>query len=361
MEHFTRRARGGDRSEVLPQADAQVHHRGRGRRAGRRVDAGPATATATATRVYLALLAVQILFASLGVAAKIALRQVPPPALVVIRLCFGAAVFLGLWAARGRERVARADLARIALYAVFGLIANQLLFIEGLSRTTATNAVVIGASIPVFTVGVAVVLGRERVTVWKLAGLAVALAGALAITGAARFEAGGGRMMLGNLLVLANSLSYAIYLVLTRSVLTRYRALTVIAFTFLFGALGSLPFGAAPLARSAAALSPRTWAAIAYIVVFPTVGTYLLNAWALARAPSSLVSIFIYLQPLVGVLLAALVLDERPQVMTAVAGAAIFAGIALVVVDARRAQARRDRLTLSAPRQTGGPPPGAGG
>ncbi|RDJ94220.1 hypothetical protein B4Q13_16160, partial [Lacticaseibacillus rhamnosus] len=48
---------------------------------------------------------------------------------------------------------------------------RPLLFIEGLKRTTATNAVVLGASIPVFTVAVALLLGRERATLTKLLGL----------------------------------------------------------------------------------------------------------------------------------------------------------------------------------------------
>jgi drug/metabolite transporter (DMT)-like permease len=234
--------------------------------------------------------------------------------------------------------VARRDLPELFAYAFFGVIVNQLLFIQGLQRTTATNAVVIGATIPVFTVGVAVALKREAATLPKLFGLAVACAGALVIVGAGRFESGGGRL-LGNLLIVLNSLSFSIYLVISRRLLGRYRPLTVVAWTFLFGALGVLPFGGAQLWALAPAVSARGWAALAYIVLFPTVGTYALNMFALTRAPASLVAVYIYMQPAMGALMAAAALDERPSPSTFIGGALIAVGIWLVNREARRARA----------------------
>src|SRR3954447_9649717 len=148
------------------------------------------------------------MFASLAVVAKIALREVGPFGLIAFRTPAAALILL---AARALlppwERVAARDVTRVAVHAFFGIFLNQLLFIAGLARTTATNAVVIGATIPVFTVGVAVVLRRERATRAKLLGLAVAFAGALVIVGGARFDAGG-RLFLGNLLIMLNSLSF---------------------------------------------------------------------------------------------------------------------------------------------------------
>ena len=287
------------------------------------------------TTVYVALVLVQIWFASFSVVAKLALREIGPRGLIVVRVVLATLVFLLAWAARGRERVALRDLARIAVYAVFGIVLNQLLFIEGLKRTTATNAVVLGASIPVFTVAVALVLGRERATLTKLLGLSLALIGALTVTGWSHFQ-GSSTMLTGNLLVLCNSLSYSIYLVISREILARYRALTVIAFTFLIGTLGILPFGLGEFLRDAPHLRPGTWVALGYIVAFPSVGTYLLNTYALARVEASLVAIYIYLQPVLGAVLALSVLDERPTLGTVLGCGLIFGGIWLVGQDARR-------------------------
>jgi drug/metabolite transporter (DMT)-like permease len=293
--------------------------------------------------VHLALVAVQLMFASLSVVAKIALRELTPFGLICARVSAATLVLVVVAAilrARGARRVEARDLPEIALCAFFGITANMLLFIAGLARTTATNAVVIGATIPVFTVGVAVALRKEAATLPKVSGLAVACIGAMAIVGAGRFESGGGRLA-GNLLVVANSLSFSIYLVISRRLLTKYAPMTVVAWTFVFGMMGILPFGAHDLAMAAPHLSHRAWLCILYIVLFPTVGTYFLNMFALKRVPASLVAIYIYVQPIVGALLGAAVLGERPSPSTFYGGALIGCGIWLVTRDARRMRSAR--------------------
>ncbi|HEX6836780.1 MAG TPA: DMT family transporter [Polyangia bacterium] len=293
--------------------------------------------------VHAALIAVQLMFASLSIAGKMALRELSPFGLICAR---ATAATLILVAARALlhkgERVERRDLPELAAYAFFGITANMLLFIAGLARTTATNAVVIGATIPVFTVGVAVALRKEAATLAKVIGLAVACVGAMVIVGAGRFEAGGGRL-LGNLLIVGNSLSFSIYLVISRRLLAKYSPMTVVAWTFVFGALGILPFGAPSLVATAPHLSQKAWLCVAYIVLFPTVGTYFLNMFALQKAPASLVAIYIYVQPVVGALMAAAMLGERPSPSTFVGGALIGAGIWLVTREARRMRALQAR------------------
>lgn len=306
--------------------------------------------------VHLALIAVQLMFASLSIVGKIALRELSPFALICARVTAATVILVAARALLNKgERVAARDLPELVAYAFFGITANMLLFIAGLARTTATNAIVIGATIPVFTVGVAVALRKEAATPAKLLGLGVALLGAMAIVGAGRFghsslvgpsaivdEAGGGHLV-GNLLVVANSISFSIYLVISRRLLTKYSPMTVVAWTFVFGALGILPFGAPSLVAAAPHLSVKAWLCVAYIVLFPTVGTYFLNMFALQKAPASLVAIYIYVQPVVGALMAAAMLHERPSPSTFVGGALIGAGIWLVTREARRRRAQQAR------------------
>jgi drug/metabolite transporter (DMT)-like permease len=192
--------------------------------------------------------------------------------------------------------------------------------------------------VPVLTVAVAVLLRRERVTAWKLGGLAVALAGALVVTGAWRFRDDSARVLTGNLLIVGNTLCFAAYLVVSRDVLARVEPVTAIAFTFLFGALLLIPLGARDAVSAAPHLHARTWLAVAYVLAFPTVGTYLLTAWSLARAPSSLVAIYVYVQPIIGALLAALLLNERPSITVLLGAPLIFTGIWLAGRDAARAR-----------------------
>jgi drug/metabolite transporter (DMT)-like permease len=283
--------------------------------------------------VVSALVAVQVMFASNAVVGKIALREVSPLGLVAFRVVVAALVLTAIRSASRWERIPLGELPALMAYAFLGIAANQLLFMEGLKRSTATNAVVIGTTIPVFTVAVALALRQETATPTKLIGLTVALLGALGVVGAARFESAA--RLTGNLLLVANSLCYAIYLVISRRLLLRYRTATVMANVFALAIPMILPFAGAPL-RAAAGWSTVAWAAMSWVAIGPTVLAYFLNGYALRRTSASEVAVFIYVQPLVGAVLAAVALGERATTMTYVGAVFIAAGIWLVTQERAR-------------------------
>jgi drug/metabolite transporter (DMT)-like permease len=95
--------------------------------------------------------------------------------------------------------------------------------------------------------------------------------------------------------------------------------------------IGVLPFGATSLARSGAlsTMPPSAWAAVAFIILVPTVGSYWLNAWALKRSAPSVVATYVYLQPLLTGLLAVLLQGEPIDPRAIPSAALIFVGVAL--------------------------------
>jgi len=140
----------------------------------------------------------------------------------------------------------------------------------------------------------------------------------------------------GNLLALANVVAFSAYLVISRDLVQRYDPLTVTTWVFVFGAMGILPWGLPALLAEHGAVSGAAWAALAWIVVFPTVGAYYLNAWALKRVESSVVAIYVYLQPIGTALLAGPVLGERLSPRLLPAAGLIFAGVTVSVWAERR-------------------------
>jgi drug/metabolite transporter (DMT)-like permease len=80
---------------------------------------------------------------------------------------------------------------------------------------------------------------------------------------------------------------------------------------------------------------------VSYIVVGPTVLAYYLNVYALNQVESSVVSVFVYLQPVLTAVLATWLLHERPSARLLPAGLLIFAGVSVTVWAGRRARARR--------------------
>lgn len=278
------------------------------------------------------------MFASLAIAGRYVLPYVPAGVLVCVRV-FGAAAALGLInaAIRGRWVRDRGDLLRIAVLGWLGISANQTLFLFGLQRTTAINATILVTTVPVFTVLGSVLTRREPPSPLKFAGIAVAGAGAVYLIGPDRISLAPDAA-LGNALIVLGMVCYAAYFIYSKAVLVRYGSLTVSFYAMLFAAAGVLPFGLVSASGLAwAAIPGRAWAWVAYIVLFPTLLSYLINLWALRRVSSNLVAVYTYLQPLVAAAVAPLVLaGERVTSRTAVGGAAVFLGLGLVIVAERR-------------------------
>jgi drug/metabolite transporter (DMT)-like permease len=290
---------------------------------------------------------VSLLFGANYVVAKFALREVTPSALVVVR-AWGTAAILFAASLLHRPTRARAPLrpwefGQLFLYSLLGVTINQLCFLAGLDRSTATNASIMLVSIPVLTHAFAVLLGRERPSVAAGTGIALGLAGALLLIvprGGVDF---GSRTTIGNLLLLTGGCSYGLYLVLTRDILARHDPLRVISWTFLLAAVTVLPFGARDAARLFSGAITRTgWLSIAFVVVAATAIPYLLNVWALARVESSFVAIYVLVQPLFAATLGRIVLHDQFGPHIAAAASLVIAGVIVSSFGPRLLLARQD-------------------
>jgi len=297
---------------------------------------GPVNPARQRVEGFLALVGVQLCFGLSPLFAKWSLVRdggFAPRALVGWRILFGAACLGGLAAARhGRAIVPpRAELGRLGLCAALGIVFNMWLYPEGVARTSALHTGLLVVQIPVFTYAVACLARAERAERRRVLGIAVALSGALVIVFEHSGEGAGGGSTAGNLLIVANCLSYAVYLVLARGLLQRFPTLVVIAWVF-WCSLPAVPllFHGVPVWPVGAA--PRVLASFAYTLVFGTFLAYLLNAFALARVPASTVAVFIFLQPLVAGAAGVLALDERITLPVVLAGALLLAGIVLVAL-----------------------------
>ncbi len=289
----------------------------------------------SAAAPHLALIAVQVLFATWPIVGKIALRSVPSVALVGFRVAGAAFTLLILARASGNlQRIETADWPLLIVSSMLGLVLNQLLFTKGLSLTTAINATLLGTTIPVFTLLVGVILGADRATLRRLLGIALAAAGVLYLIGPGRAQFSPGTRT-GNLLIISNSLCYGAYIAVSKNLMKRYTALTVIAWIFVVGCVITVPAAVISLSHiSLGSVPGKVWLAILYIIVLPTAGAYYLNGWALARVPPSTVAVYIYLQPLIAFVVAPLILGESLSFHAVIASLLIFAGV--IVVTRRR-------------------------
>jgi len=304
-----------------------------GDRAGRS-QTGTETGRVRRRNGHLALIAVQLCFGLFPILGKVAMSpDVGLDALGIAswRILFGALVLSALAFGVFRKRCLppRREWGLLLACACLGIVFNQGLFLQGLQRSTAINAGLITCLIPVFTFVIAA-LARQEAFHWVRAlGVLVALAGI-----GPMFLGQGAEMIgpygVGNALMVANTISFAGYLVVSKGLTARYPALLVITWIYVF----SLPF--LPFFMLRARMLPldvqsvHVWASLGYILVFATVISYLLNVFALARVRASTTAIYVYLQPLITGVAAYWLLHEELGAGLLRAAIMLFIGIALV-------------------------------
>jgi len=295
------------------------------------------------TEGLLALVGVQLAFGLSPLFARWTLDSAlnragafAPRGLVAWRILFGATALGTLAALKyGRRALpARHELPRILLCSLLGVGLNMWLYLEGVARTSVTHAGLLVTLIPVFTYAIACLLRVERPARRRLLGIGVALAGALWVAFARASDGAVHGSATGNLLIVVNGLSYAVYLVFARTILQRHPTLVVIAWVFV-GALAFVPLFFLGVPVWPAELHARAAVGFAYTLVFATFVAYLLNAYALARVAASTVALFINLQPLVAGAAGALLLGERPSASMLTGGLVLLAGLVLVVLERR--------------------------
>jgi drug/metabolite transporter (DMT)-like permease len=267
----------------------------------------------SALRVHGALITVSLLFGGNYVFTKRILAHVTPGSWVLFRLLAATAVLLplALWLRRRGGLPRGRVLLGLVLAALLGVAANQVLFVEGLARTTPEHSAVVNALIPTWTLLIAVAVGQERLRGMRVLAVLCSLLGVSYLLGADRVLFGGagaggdGSTLAGDLLSMANGFVFALHLVLLRRIGRDVDPWTSTALLFVFGtSMLALWSGTGVTAAEVAAVTtpPVLWFAL-YVVLAATVLTYALNTWALRHAQSSQVALYINVQPLVAAVL----------------------------------------------------------
>ncbi|HEX2062642.1 MAG TPA: DMT family transporter [Thermoanaerobaculia bacterium] len=276
-------------------------------------------------RVHAALFTVALLFSANYVISKLGMRELSPLAFSWLRIA-GAAIVLW-FLARNEAPLPREDRGNLVLFTILGVVINAPLFLAGLALTSVQVAAILITAIPVFALAAAIVMGHERPTATRIGGIALACAGALLVVGGESF-AGTWRSLLGTILILTNCLSYALYLVISKPAMTRLSPRAVVARMFALGTLILLPVSAYSLWTAEwTSVSGGTWVALGVVIAGPTVLAYLLNAWALRHADSSVVAAYTYVQPVLATILGMIFFGEEVRATLILAAVMIFTGV----------------------------------
>ena len=289
--------------------------------------------------VILAALAAVLLWGASPVAAKVAVADLSPFSVAVLRTFLGGALAVPVALALQVRWPAQRLLQFILLLSGFcGFVGFPMLFTFGVHLTSANHASMILAALPIFTGAIAMGWERRRPSrIWMLGSL-IALAGEVVLitgrTGAVGSSGGAGTASIGgDALVLVSNLFASLgYVAGGRLQQAGYPS------------TGTTFWGAAAMALLLAPVVPflwvrgdfavasvPAWSAIAYLAIVVTILGYVLWYWALGKGGIARVGLIQFLQPVSGVILAALLLSERISVTFLVASALVLSGVWLAI------------------------------
>ena len=241
-------------------------------------------------------------------------------------------------------RIRWRDAGNILVVTMLIVYGWMYMLLWGSSYTSPIDASIIATIVPVLTMVLATLFLREPITWLKAGGVLLGCGGALLLILVSRHGTGGTSSVAGDVLCVISAVSYATYLTAFRNVIVKYSPVTTMKWMFLFAAVAAVAIYYRPLAGvDYAALAPRTWAGIGYVVVCSTFLSYFMVPIGQRYLRPTVVSMYNYVQPLVAVLFTVAVGLDTFGFTKGVAALCVFAGVWLVTKSKSRAQLDAER------------------
>jgi drug/metabolite transporter (DMT)-like permease len=271
-----------------------------------------------------------VLFGASVVAVRIAVREVPPLTLALLRFGQGSLVLFAYFGIFRRDllRVERGDLTYMALLGAIFFAIFPFTFNAGLRYIEASRAALLIATMPLWSLLIGRFIAGERLSPRQVIGVLTSVAG-VGIVMLHRGAAGGGALK-GDLLLLTTALCGAIYNVLAKRMLVRYAGLTVTFYAMVFGTLLLAPVSLIEHAPHVATLRTDTLVMVILLGVLGGAVSFSLWTAALRYLSPTQVAVYININPMAATLLAALMLHEKLSPTFALGFVAVAAGVMIV-------------------------------
>ncbi len=281
-------------------------------------------------RAHIALLIVNVIYGlNYTIAKDLTPEFIGPFGFVLMRIT-GMVILIWTLGLFYPEKVEKKDFKILFFCAMTGVVINQGLFFLGLSLTSPINASIIMIVNPILVVIFAAWILREKITKWKISGILLGLIGAIILITFKKMGDVQGNIW-GDICIFLNALSYAIFLVLVKPLMQKYNAITVMKWIFLMGLPFMIPFGWNEFVDIEwnEFTTSMLWAVI-FVIVGTTFVAYTLNSYALKKISPSVVSAYIYLQPVIATLMAVFTGKDSLTMIKWMAAILIFTGVWMV-------------------------------
>ena len=257
----------------------------------------------------------------------------PPIALFTFRAIGAGTMFWILSLFTTKEKVAKKDFLPIIGASLLGLFFPQMTFLTAIGRTSPMDLSIINTITPIITMFIAAIFLHEPITFKKAGGVILSFCGVIFLI----FQS----IHIGNsatptstsgvILVILNSLSFALYLGIFRPLISRYSVVTFMKWMFLFSFIISLPFSAYSIVRiDYANIAPKILWEVGYLILFATFFAYFLIPLSQKHIRPTLISMYGYLQPIIATAVSIAIGMDTLSWGKVCAALMVFAGVAIV-------------------------------
>jgi drug/metabolite transporter (DMT)-like permease len=285
------------------------------------------------TTAHLALLFTNLFFAiNLSAAKHLTNLQLAKPfGLNVVRVSVSVTLFWLLFLLKPTPvKIEKQDRMRFVWCALTGIAINQLLFLKGLSLTYPIHASLLMLTTPILIVFIAAWILKEKIGVFKIAGLVLGITGAAVLILAKGGNANKSEVIWGDVLIIINAISYTIYFILVKPLMQKYNPVLIICWIFTIGLVMILPFGWNEFAEIPwSNFTTIDFTAMALVIFTGTFLAYLFNVYGIKILGASAAGFYIYTQPFFATFIAMIFLNEKLDLYKIAAAVLIFTGVYL--------------------------------
>lgn len=256
-----------------------------------------------------------------------------PTGLFSLRAIGAAVLFWLISLGLPKERVEKNDLLKIFGASILGLYITQLTFLKAITMTTPMDASILTSLSPIMTMFFAALFLKEPITFLKVIGVMISFTGVLLLI----FNSSGGGTRiassspLGAILMLINSLSFALYLGIFRPLIMRYSVVTYMKWMFLFAVVVSVPFNTRELMSVDYLGMPSKYVReLMFLIIMSTFVAYLLIPIGQKYLRPTLVSMYSYIQPIVAAIISVMMGMDMVGWQKIVAATLVFGGVVVV-------------------------------
>lgn len=253
------------------------------------------------------------------------------PALNVARVIGSVILFWCLYLMKpSKPGIQKKDIPLFFLCAVTGVVLNQILFVKGLSLTSSIHASLLALVTPILIIFIAAWILKERLTWLKITGVVLGVSGAIILILMKDISHTATNIVLGDVLVILNAISYAFFFVLVKPLMEKYSPVHVIRWVFTIGMLFMVPYGwNSFISTNWHSFQITDWACFIFVISGATFFAYLFNIYGVSVIGASATGSYIYTQPVFTAIIAMIFTGETYDGIKLLAAVLIFSGVYL--------------------------------